>query len=312
MRYAYADIAFHPIDAAQGRFEVENRFYFTSLDGYDIVYTVEADGKAVRSGTVRLQTAPQQRETVDAAVGKLKPGRNYYLRLRAVTRTDRPGLPAGTVVAEEQFPLQTGALPAYEKEGERLALSTQGDRIEAANDRVRFAVNRTTGAALSYEIDGTELFADGFGVRPNFWRAPVDNDYGDGMPRRTQVWKEASRDADAEVTGRMEGDAAVIAATRALAGGNRVTTTYTVYPSGAVNVRMHFAPGATACGSACPNAWTPSPISAGGPKRITGTARQAPSSAVTKPRRGGSASPTCGRRRRDTTATPNGSISANC
>ena len=243
VRYAYADIAFRPVGPARGSFEVENRFYFTSLDGYDIVYTVEADGKAVRSGTVRLQTAPQQRETVDAAVGKLKPGRNYYLRLRAVTRTDRPGLPAGTVVAEEQFPLQKGALPAYEKEGERLALSTQGDRIEAANDRVRFAVNRTTGAALSYEIDGTELFADGFGVRPNFWRAPVDNDYGDGMPRRTQVWKEASRDADAEVTGRMEGDAAVIAATRALAGGNRVTTTYTVYPSGAVNVRMHFAPG---------------------------------------------------------------------
>ena len=243
VRYAYADIAFRPVGPARGSFEVENRFYFTSLEGYDIVYTVEADGKAVRSGTVRLQTAPQQRETVDAAVGKLKPGRNYYLRLRAVTRTDRPGLPAGTVVAEEQFPLQKGALPAYEKEGERLALSTQGDRIEAANDRVRFAVNRTTGAALSYEIDGTELFADGFGVRPNFWRAPVDNDYGDGMPRRTQVWKEASRDADAEVTGRMEGDAAVIVATRALAGGNRLTTTYTVYPSGAVNVRMHFAPG---------------------------------------------------------------------
>ena len=107
--------------------------------------------------------------------------------------------------------------PACHKVAKTLALSTQGDRIEAANDRVRFAVNLTTGAALSYEIDGTELFADGFGVRPNFWRAPVDNDYGDGMPRRTQVWKEASRDADAEVTGRMEGDAAVIAATRALA-----------------------------------------------------------------------------------------------
>ena len=67
VRYAYADIAFRPVGPARGSFEVENRFYFTSLDGYDIVYTVEADGKAVRSGTVRLQTAPQQRETVDAA-----------------------------------------------------------------------------------------------------------------------------------------------------------------------------------------------------------------------------------------------------
>ncbi len=119
---------------------------------------------------------------------------------------------------------------------------------------------------------------------------------------------------------RAEGDAAVIAATRALAGGNRVTTTYTVYPSGAVNVRMHFAPGEEPMPEMprygvrfrLPERMDASPISAGGPKRITGTARQAPSSAVTRLRRGGSASPTCGRRRRDTTATPNGSISANC
>ena len=243
VRYAYADIAFHPVGPALGTFEVENRFYFRTLADYDIVYTVEADGLPVRSGTLRLQTAPQQREPVCVEVGKLRPGRNHYLRLRAVTRTERPGLPAGTVVAEEQFPLQQGAPPAYACAGRPLTLAVHGDRIEAANDRVRFAVSRTTGAALSYEVDGAELFADGFGVRPNFWRAPVDNDYGDGMPRRTQVWKEASRDAAATVTSRMEGEAAVIEAVRPLAGGCAVTTTCTVHPSGAVHVRMHFAAG---------------------------------------------------------------------
>ena len=204
-------------------------------------------------GRGRRQSGAQRHGAVADCAAAARDGRRG--RRETQTRTELLPAPAGRDAhrpagtarrhgrGRGAVPLQTGALPAYEKEGERLALSTQGDRIEAANDRVRFAVNRTTGAALSYEIDGTELFADGFGVRPNFWRAPVDNDYGDGMPRRTQVWKEASRDADAEVTGRMEGDAAVIAATRALAGGNRVTTTYTVYPSGAVNVRMHFAPG---------------------------------------------------------------------
>ena len=258
VRYAYADIAFRPVGPAQGTFEVENRFYFKSLDGYDIVYTVEADGREARSGTVRLQTAPQQRERVEVKVGKLLPERNYCLRLRAVTRADAPGLPAGTVVAEEQIPMQRGALPAYTRKGKTLTVKgllsiiecgptgcdfQQGDEITVENEHLTFSVGTATGHVTRYEIDGEEFFADGFGVRPNFWRAPVDNDYGDGMPRRTQVWKEASRDADAEVTGRMEGGAAVIAATRALAGGNLVTTTYTVYPSGALNVRMHFSPG---------------------------------------------------------------------
>lgn len=91
--------------AGTGSFEVENRFYFTSLDGYDIVYTVEGRRQSGARGTVRLQTAPQQRET----------GRRG--RRETQTRTELlpapggpmdahrsgPGLPAGTVVAEEQF-----------------------------------------------------------------------------------------------------------------------------------------------------------------------------------------------------------------
>ncbi len=256
VRYAYADIAFRPVVPAKGAFEVENRFYFKTLADYDIVYTVEADGKPVRSGSVRLQTAPQQRETVSVAVGKLNPGQTYYLRLRAVTRTDRPGLPAGTVVAEEQFPMQQGGLPAYKRSGRKLqstpSLSNepggreqQPDELTVQNDAVRFVVSRETGAVLSYQVDGQELLADGFGLRPNFWRAPLDNDYGDGMPLRTQIWKKQTLDEnpEADVTARGTDDAVQITARRTLAGGNLVTTTYTVYPSGAVNVRMHFTPG---------------------------------------------------------------------
>ena len=31
-------------------------------------------------------------------------------------------------------------------------------------------------------------------MRPNFWRAPLDNDYGAGMPKKLEVWKNASYD----------------------------------------------------------------------------------------------------------------------
>ena len=77
-------------------------------------------------------------------------------------------------------------------------------------------------------------------VRRRFGHTVAELNLGGGFG---VTYTDEARPPDAEVTGRMEGDAAVIAATRALAGGNRVTTTYTVYPSGAVNVRMHFAPG---------------------------------------------------------------------
>ena len=44
----------------------------------------------------------------------------------------------------------------------------------------------------SYKVNGTEYFAEGFGIQPNFWRAPTDNDYGANLPVRLKAWKEAS------------------------------------------------------------------------------------------------------------------------
>ena len=29
-------------------------------------------------------------------------------------------------------------------------------------------------------------------ITPNFWRAPTDNDFGNGMPRTAKIWKESS------------------------------------------------------------------------------------------------------------------------
>lgn len=46
---------------------------------------------------------------------------------------------------------------------------------------------------ISYKVKGTEYFEDGFGIQPNFWRAPNDNDYGSQMPRRLQIWKQSSK-----------------------------------------------------------------------------------------------------------------------
>ena len=37
-----------------------------------------------------------------------------------------------------------------------------------------------------------EYILNGQGLHPNFWRAPIDNDYGAGLPHKLGVWKEVS------------------------------------------------------------------------------------------------------------------------
>ena len=90
-------------------------------------------------------------------------------------------------------------------------------------------------------MDGTEYFKDGFGIQPNFWRAPNDNDYGNGAPKRLQVWKQSSKNVhvtDVKMT--TENKVVSLKATYLLAAGNLYVVTYRIYPSGIVNVSAQF------------------------------------------------------------------------
>ena len=96
---------------------------------------------------------------------------------------------------------------------------------------------------VSYSVDGMEYLEDGQGIRPNFWRGPTDNDYGNAMPSRLQIWKESGKELNAEkVSVSDEGKYVRLSVEYALKAGNSCTLTYNVYPSGAVGVEMRLSP----------------------------------------------------------------------
>ncbi|MCD8209035.1 MAG: beta-galactosidase small subunit, partial [Bacteroidales bacterium] len=45
------------------------------------------------------------------------------------------------------------------------------------------------GWLVGYEVGGQSLLAEGSVLRPNFWRAPTDNDMGAGLQKHLAVWK---------------------------------------------------------------------------------------------------------------------------
>ena len=87
VKYAYQDVGFAPIDLAEGVVGVTNRFYFTNLDKYRIVYEVQENGKTVRSVSERFEVAPQESRNLKVDVGglKRKPATEYFLNLRVET-----------------------------------------------------------------------------------------------------------------------------------------------------------------------------------------------------------------------------------
>ena len=209
-----------------------------------ISYEVKANDKIIRGGKVSLDIAPQTSQEFNVNVGGLKPkaGVEYFVNF-FVTSTKADGLvPAGHDIAQEQFRLPIEPLDTKLKtSGPKLTVDTSDDELTVSSSRVRFVFNKQTGLVTSYQVNGTEYFSEGFGIQPNFWRGPTDNDYGNGQPKREQVWKQSSRDfhvSDASVE--LQEDNAVMTVNYLLPAGNLYILHYTVYPSGAVHVAAHF------------------------------------------------------------------------
>jgi beta-galactosidase len=247
VKYAYQDFGFEMTDAAGGEFRITNRFYFTHSDPYIIQYTVRANGQTVGSGKLPLHLAPQASETVTiplVATLKARPGVEYFVDFSVTAKQAGKLIPAGYEVARDQFllPLKAGKKP-YKAAGGELSVSSEGDNLTASSSKVNFTFNRRTGVVTSYRVDGIEYFSEGFGLQPNFWRAPNDNDYGSGAPKRLQVWKQSSkgfRVTDASI--RLAGGNACLTATYLPAAGNTYTTDYKIYPDGTVHASVRFAP----------------------------------------------------------------------
>lgn len=244
VKYVHQNVAFEPEDLANGKFTVKNRFYFTNLKKYMIHYQVKENNKAVRGGKVSLDIEPQGTKSLNVNVSGLKPkaGTEYFVEFSVTTTETEPLIPIGYEIAKEQFRLPIEPLErSYKTSGPTLVCQTEGDLLKASSSKVNFAFDKASGLVVSYKINGTEYFEDGFGFQPNFWRAPNDNDYGSQAPKRLQVWKQASKNfkvTEADI--KMDGKDALLTASYLLPAGNAYIATYRIHPSGVVKADYVF------------------------------------------------------------------------
>lgn len=256
VKYVYQDVGFEAVDLAKGQVKITNRFYFTDLSDYRVSYEVCRNGNPVRTGVLKLSLAPQESQVVTLPVDRLEPGPGdeYFLNFKVASAHPAPLVPAGHIVAREQFELPSkGEKQPFRPAGSsRMEITEWDDGVRIRSTSVDFTFNATLGAITSYKVNGTEYFDDGFGIRPNFWRAPNDNDYGNGAPLRLQVWKMISSRPVVERFSVVRKDDGVSLTVEygwetAEAGLRHVAyrVEYTLYPDGELHAALHYAPSAT-------------------------------------------------------------------
>ena len=191
VKKAYQDIQFTGFDLSSMEVAMRNGFFFRDLKGYLFDWELLADGEVVQTGTIQdVNLGPQEQKSYSLKIGKFEPGKENHLNFYARQVVSAPFLPVGHIVASEQFSMKAmdydGGLAAT---NQPLEMVKTAGGIAFVTEGVILEFSETTGALFSYKVNGKEMIADP--LEPTFWRAPNDNDFGNNLPKRCHVWKEA-------------------------------------------------------------------------------------------------------------------------
>ena len=245
---------------------VVNRQDFRGLDRFRVDWRVLEDGVAVQEGWLPAPDVPPG----DTAILQVPvreptpvPGAEYVLDLSFITLEDEPLIPAGheavfgqvalpwgRVIADAAAdrprgvvtpapvePRARGALPPLEVSRGAEAVRITGQGFAATFDPA-------TGLLTSYARGDRELLLTG--PRPDFWRAPTDNDFGGDWQKKLAVWRSAGegfRVESVDVERSADGAVRVTARGAIPAGATRYVLSQEVRGDGVVVFDAHLLPG---------------------------------------------------------------------
>ncbi|NEW82002.1 MAG: DUF4981 domain-containing protein [Mariniphaga sp.] len=193
VKKVYQYVGFKALDINAGKFEVINKYDFLNLNNFGFDWRIEADGIKVAEGKLSSLNVPAHGKTEVSIPMNLKPepGKEYFIIFSAKTIVATDLIPVGHEVAFEQFklPISAPALSVNPKGKLTMEKSTGKTTIKGADFTVSFDLVK--GSMNSLVFAGKEMLNDGKGPEPNFWRAPTDNDFGNGLDKTDKVWRKA-------------------------------------------------------------------------------------------------------------------------
>ncbi len=171
---------------------IQNENFFRSLDYVTLKWELLRNGAVVETGMVdNLNAAAQQSQKVTLAPTIAPDGAEYFLNVSYQLKKSEQLLEAGATIARQQFQLAAGAM-LLSDDACHGGTCQQGDCCKGIEPlpAVDIQFDKTTGFLCKYTVGGINYLNDGAQLKPNFWRAPTDNDYGAGMQHRFAIWKD--------------------------------------------------------------------------------------------------------------------------
>ncbi len=240
----YQNIGFKATNAPKGEFTITNKRYFKSLNDLDFQWFVEANGHKIADGSFALKTQAQASDAIKLPLNKIttKPGVEYHLTIKALSKTSTDLVDAGHTIAWEQIRLthlESPATPTVSTEAMGVVENDSSIMVSGSNFVLSF--NKQTGSLTNLNYNGTEYLKSA--PRPDFWRAPTDNDFGEGFQKKAAVWQNAGKERTlTSIQSSTQKKGSVVVSTEHALPSieSRYFTTYTIEANGVITVDCSF------------------------------------------------------------------------
>lgn len=192
VKFNYQNIA---VTVEKDGFEVWNKNLFVSTNRFRCVAELLRDGVSVeRKELTGIDVAPESRRTYPAPFSLPEEPGEYAVTISFLLTEDTLWAEADHEVAFGQAVIGKADAPAA-AEKKPLTIIRGNDNVGVRGEHFDVLFSEPAGSIssfgmVSYRYAGRELLEEI--PRPNFWRAPTDNDTGNHMMARQGQWKLAS------------------------------------------------------------------------------------------------------------------------
>ena len=185
VKFNYQNIT---VQVGEDQVKVINKNLFLNTDCFDCVVTVEREGKVIRREKLETAVAPLSEKTYSLPVAKETKAGEYVVTVSFLLKEDTAWAPKGHEVAFGQYVYKVQG--ERKKCGKKIEVIRSTHNIGLRGESFEVLFSGLNGGLASYKYGGKEMIEAI--PKPNFWRAPTDNDNGNFMAARYGQWKIAS------------------------------------------------------------------------------------------------------------------------
>ena len=212
IQYFHQNVWIKNFNAEEGTLEVYNENFFKNIDDLFLKAIISVNGvdTAAANGLEINGIAPQTTQLVKSDVLKnliakvIKENKDAEILVRFEFSSDgnTPLIDEGQIVARQQFAIKDYRFDKVDapiaenttKKGKiqkssNIEVEETNSYVKVSANRMTVTVGKKTGMIDYLDVDGEPMLRFRNSMKPEFWRAPTDNDYGASLQKEMKVWK---------------------------------------------------------------------------------------------------------------------------